>query len=150
MTQRFKDSLGRQWTVSIKVSSAKRVQDECGINLLRLLDDPQSLDELANNPLTLVDCIYAIVRPQVEDAGLSFDQFCDGLDGQSMDDATVAFIEALVDFFPGARKAMLRKVADRALSAIDRNEKAMREMIASGKVDEALGAMPQAGTPFGK
>src|SRR5690606_34815898 len=110
----FTDTANRRWSLSLNVNAIKRVRDLTGVNLLRVLDEPELLSQISADPIQFVDAVCAIVIPQAEELGVTGEQFGEAFDGEVIEAATSAFLEAVVDFFPGARRGTLRKVLDRA------------------------------------
>ncbi len=134
----FTDSENRRWDVSLNVTTLKRVRNITDVDLLTVLDKPDLLTELAGDPVRFVDVLYVIVKPQADQLGVSDEQFGSALDGESIEHASNAFLEALVDFFPGARRAMLRRVMDRATQTKAETEQRIHKAIADGTVDKAI------------
>jgi hypothetical protein len=130
----FADAGGRKWEVGISVSTLGRVKSLAGINLLDVVDRGSTLlDDLANDPISLCNVLFAIVKPQADALGVTDEQFGEALLGDSIADATDALIQAIIDFFPKARRSLLQKAFDRA-----KKIQAGREAEAEGKIGEIL------------
>src|SRR5690606_36486963 len=95
----FKDSEGREWAIAINVATARRVKDLAGVDLLSA-SDGKLLHELADDPMLLANVLWAIVQPQAQSREVSDEQFGQALGGESIDKATTALLQELVDFFP--------------------------------------------------
>lgn len=104
----FKDNTGRQWAVEINVAAVKRVRDVLGVDLLGALDG-RLIQDLADDPVLLVDILYVLCRAQADAACVTDEDFGRSMAGDALDAAAAAFLEELVDFFPGARRGLLRK-----------------------------------------
>ena len=127
----FKDNEGRPWHVSLTVSSAARVKD-----LVRVVLPPKSADEPAPTdavPFDLIDAgeiartfqvlrsnfsalgetLYAILFSQIEQKGLTKEQFLDGLKGESLEQGGLAVEEELVSFFPPRLRGVVTALAAR-------------------------------------
>jgi hypothetical protein len=138
MSQSFTDNKNRKWDLSLSVTTIKRVRSLTGVNILELLDRPAMLSEIAADPVTFVDVLYAIAKPQADAVNVTDEQFGEGLAGDSIERATESFLEALVDFFPGARKATLRRVLSRAMQHLTTAEAALMTALADGSIDKAI------------
>ncbi|MEM8738084.1 MAG: hypothetical protein AAGG38_06350 [Planctomycetota bacterium] len=110
----FNDTTGRQWNVSMNVSALKRVRDLLDIDLMQLpvFDQKQPetglLYRLGNDPVELVNVLFALVKPQADAAGVSDEAFGEALGGDALGEATEAFMAEVVGFFPrGVRDALL-------------------------------------------
>jgi hypothetical protein len=127
----FKDNEGRPWHVSLTVSSASRVKD-----LVRVVLPPKSADEPAPTeavPFDLIDAgeiartfqvlrsnfsalgetLAALLLPQIEQKGLTKEQFLDGLKGESLEQGGLAVEEELVSFFPPRLRGVVTALAAR-------------------------------------
>ena len=134
----FRTTTGRVLETTITVDVVKRVKALTGINLLIVPDKPEMLKDLSADPITFIDLIYAVVKRQLDDAGVTDEQFGEMLDGTAIEDATSAFLEGLVDFFPGARGAMLRRVLDRATNWMAKSDAKITEAMENGEIDAAI------------
>ena len=134
----FQDLQKRRWTVALTISTVKRIRDATGVDLLRVIDEPDLLKQLAADPIQLVDVLWVIVQPQAREQGVSDEQFGESLAGEEIEHATAAFLEALVDFFPGARRGTLRRALDRSNKALADQEKAIQAALDDGTIDKAL------------
>lgn len=144
----FTDTAGRRWNLALSVGTVKRVRDLAGVDLLAVLDKPQSLIDLAGDPVRFVDVLYVVIKPQADQVGISDESFGESLDGETVEAATDAFLEALVDFFPGARKTTLKRVLDRAKSTARSAEAALTKALDDGTIDQAISeALAGVGTP---
>ncbi|HBJ34223.1 MAG TPA: hypothetical protein DDZ51_05545 [Planctomycetaceae bacterium] len=134
----FTDTENRRWNLSINVGTVKRVRELTNIDLLAILDRPQMLNDLAGDPVRFVDVLFVIIKPQADSLDVSDEQFGEALDGSAIESATDAFLEALVDFFPGARKATLQKVLSRAKETNAKAEAKLNQALSDGTIDQAI------------
>lgn len=107
----FKDTSGRTWTLALNVDALKRVRALCDVDLMDVVQDRgELLGRLSSDPVLLCDVIYAICKPDADAKGASDEDFGRAMAGDAVDQATNALLEALVDFFPGPRRAVLARV----------------------------------------
>ena len=127
----FRDDQGGRWHVSLTVSSAARVKD-----LVRVVLPPKSADEPAPTeavPFDLIDAgeiartfqvlrsnfpalgetLAALLLPQIEQKGLTKEQFLDALRGESLEQGGLAVEEELVAFFPPRLRGVVTALAAR-------------------------------------
>jgi len=127
----FRDNEGRPWRVSLTVASAARVRD-----LVRVVLPPKGEGEPAPTepvPFDLVDAgeiartfqvlrgnftavgetLYALLMPQIDEKGLSREQFLDGLRGESLEAGGLAIEEELIGFFPPRLRGVVSSLAAR-------------------------------------
>jgi len=124
--QKFVDRAGRIWIVDLDNTTLRRVKTLTGVQLLEAIDG-DLITRLSTDPLLLGDVLFAICKPQADQQNITDESFGEGLAGNSIDDATNALLEALINYFPESRRRLLRKAAEkqkmietRGLSAIER------------------------------
>ena len=107
----FKDCEGRTWSVTLNVLQMKRIRANLGVDLVNViaLDSGGKVkvdlvDRIANDPCLLVDILWVCVEEEAKAAGVTDEQFGRSLAGDAIEDATRAFLDELVDFFPGAKR----------------------------------------------
>ena len=104
----FTDTSSRVWTLVINVDVIRRVRALANVNLLDAVDG-RLLERLVTDPVLLCDILFAIVQPDAEQRKVSDQEFGRALGGDVLDAATTALLEDLVDFFPNAKRTLLRK-----------------------------------------
>ena len=127
----FRDDQGGRWHVSLTVSSASRVKD-----LVRVVLPPKSADEPAPTeavPFDLIDAgeiartfhvlrsnfsalgetLAALLLTQINQKGLTKEQFLDGLKGESLEQGGLAVEEELISFFPPRLRGVVTALAAR-------------------------------------
>ena len=117
----FKDSNGQDWQIALNVLQMKRVRAALGVNLVNVITLDKDgavkvdlIDRIANDPCLLVDILWVLVEGQAKAIGITDEQFGTALVGDAIERATAAFLDELVDFFPGARRLFLKKAVDLA------------------------------------
>ena len=164
----FRDDQGRPWHVSLTVSSAARVKD-----LVRVVLPPKSADEpapteavpfdiidageiartfqvLRSNFSALGETLAALLLPQIEQKGLTKEQFLDGLKGESLEQGGLAVEEELVSFFPprlrGVVTALAARMTELAETVTKQAEAALQTPgPSSGSVPESSAPSPASG-----
>ena len=164
----FRDDQGRPWHVSLTVSSAARVKD-----LVRVVLPPKSADEpapteavpfdvidageiartfqvLRSNFSALGETLAALLLPQIEQKGLTKEQFLDGLKGESLEQGGLAVEEELVSFFPprlrGVVTALAARMTEWAETVTKQAEAALQTPgPSSGSVPESSAPSPASG-----
>ena len=145
----FKDNEGRTWSVALNVHQMKRVRAHLGIDLVNVIAlDPDGkvkvdlVDRIAGDPCLLVDILWVCVEEEAKAAGVTDEQFGRSLAGDSIEEATRAFLDELVDFFPGAKRlflkkavALSRKFAGESTVAL---EKALEDPELERRVEESM------------
>ena len=143
--RQFTDTKERVWEVELNVRQMKRVRDILGIDLVNVIQAGKdgavatdTLDRVANDPILLVDILWVLCEGQAKAAGVTDDDFGSSLAGDSIADATRAFLDELVDFFPGARRLFLKKAVDLARKYETENLEVLEKALASPEFEERL------------
>jgi len=124
----FSDNKGRRWTVEINTATLKRVKQALSINLLDAVGG-KLIDTIAADPALFADILYVLIKPQADAAKVTDTDFGEALAGDEIEEASLAFISALVDFFPKGRREVLAKaIAAGTEKARTAEAKAMQEI----------------------
>lgn len=107
----FKDINGKSWEVRITPTSMRRVKQLLGLNISTCLQDEfKTLQEIFSDPITVVDLLYALCKPEADASRISDEQFGEAMVGDVLPAAANAFLEALADFFPTRQGNLLRRM----------------------------------------
>jgi len=143
----FRDTTGRQWQLSVTAGTMKRVQALCGVNLYQIIeldDDSKTslLERLASDPILLVDVLYAVCKPQADQLHVSDSDFGEAMSGQTIDDASDALLQEIVDFFPEVKRQAMTRVLSAARRLRTAQEKQLMDLMQDPdfdrKIDSAL------------
>ena len=141
----FRDTKGRTWKVELNVRQMKRVRDALGVDLVNVIEARRdgtvaadTLERVANDPVLLADILWVLCEGEAKPAGVTDDDFGSALAGDAISEATRAFLDELVDFFPGARRLFLRKAVDLARKCESEGEAALKAALESPGLAERL------------
>lgn len=142
--QIFKDNEGRHWDVVVNIGSIKRVRALCEVDILNLIavKDGQTntdlLQQIAEDPVLMVNVLYALCQPQAEKRGIGEEDFGNALVGDTIEQAMKALLEEVINFFPGAKRRVLRVIWEKAQTANTRINQAAQEMVDSPEFSKRL------------
>lgn len=108
----FKDKEKRDWSIDVNVGSVLRVKALTDVDLTNLTDG-KVLSDLQNDPLLIGRVIYALCKPQVEQAGMGDEQFWAAMDGDAVEAAGEALVIELVNFSRKDLRPILTKIRDK-------------------------------------
>ena len=97
MNNTFKDLHGNKWTVEVNMATVKRIKDSLDCNIADL-NNKETMTKLADDIVFLVDVIYLCLKPQLDEKGISDVEFGQSLDGETVNQASEAFMEAFIAF----------------------------------------------------
>lgn len=125
-----KDDEGRNWQIVMNAAAAIRVQDLVTVTVQRETTGPDGTTTTATTtePFAITDIsrisetltilktgfvagaetLWAVVKPQADDKGISRESFLETLSGDALERMTSALVDELIDFFPTPHRAMLR------------------------------------------
>jgi hypothetical protein len=134
--QSFKDNQGATWSIEITVTTVKRLKNELDLDLMKIAEpDSDLLDRLAGDPILLVDALWVICR---DNATITDEEFGQRMGGESIDNAVMALMEAIADFFPRARREILRKMIAKARQAEETVLSRVSEKMDSGEIESEV------------
>lgn len=136
----FKDNAGRSWTIAVNVDVVKRVRSLVGINLLEAIDG-DLIEKLATDPILLCDCVYAICKPEADQAQINDEDFGRAMAGDAIESATAALLEDLIDFFPQAKRRVLTKALQKMRVVEQRAAEVAEKRLESPELDAQIEAV---------
>lgn len=132
----FKDRHGGEWLLSLTVETIRRVRSETGYDLAAIFT-AEGMTKLGDVSL-LVDVLCCVAGGQVAAKGLTAKSFGELFDGETLEAATNALLEASISFLPSSRRDVIRKLWSKA----DEVATAAAELVAAkieGMTTESLG-----------
>ena len=127
----WKDAEGHAYKTQITVAEIRDVKTELGINLMDIATG-DLLQKISEDVILLCDILYVINRSQAKEYGIDDAQFGRNLYGDALENATRAFMEEMINFFPHQRTRQLltkamTKGQERMDKALDLAEKSLEE-----------------------
>jgi len=137
---KWTDSEGREWSTAINVHAIQRARNLVGVNLVDAFDGKLFV-QLADDPVLLVNTIYAVCKPQADDRNISDEEFGALLVGDAIDEAAEALAQGVFDFFPRNRREVLRRLWTKTAKARSAATELATSKLNSPRIDEALEAV---------
>jgi len=139
----FRDCDGREWTVRVTVATVARVKDQTGVDLLEAGEIGSDLFErLTRDPVLCWRVICAVVRPQLDERGVAPEQLAEAMGETEWEQAFLALVEGVIDFFREPKRGLLRQTWTRALAAKQKVEQAAKAqteaILASGELERTI------------
>ena len=141
----FKDKIGRQWICRVDVAAIRRVRALCNLDLANSIvvhpdgtADTNVLQALASDPCLLVDTVFAVCKDQADRLAVTDVQFAEGLDGDTIEAATLALMEGIVEFFPLPKRRLLTKILDVVKQQRQQEQTRLETMEQDGTLDTLL------------
>jgi len=103
---------GRSWKIHLNIGLLGTIKRDAGIDLAGMLASGEKFAAIVTcDPEILGQILFLVCESEIAAAGLSPEQFASGIDGDALDEAIEALIEAAIDFFPKARGRSAMKAA---------------------------------------
>lgn len=146
----FNDQKGRSWALCVTVQTLRRVKTQCGVTLTDIIllkpgeaPDVSLLEQLANDPVLLVDVLYVALSDEAEARGVSAQDFGEAMAGEAMaGDAIEAATEALLDeviaFFPLAKRRTLQRLMEVSRRFAERQKEVLETLLASPDLETEI------------
>lgn len=135
----FRDLSGREWRIKIRVATLRMLRTEHDLDLLKILDrDKNPLAQLADDPFRLCDVLWALIKTQAAEAGVSELDWLDSMAGDCLSEAAYALMQATIDFFPQHRRAPLSAMLKKMRTAEAALTTKMTALAESETVDQAI------------
>ena len=141
----FTDNLGRAWTLVVNVATIKRVRALCNVDLNSIIEVEEDgkpsaklLERLSSDPVLLVDVLYAVCKPECDRLGVSDEDFGSAMAGDSVDAATQALLDEVIDFFPEAKRRAFRKILSASRRFGEAAKKRLAELLEDKGLEDAL------------
>ena len=143
MAHKFKDNSGREWLLSLNGWQLTKLKEALNYDAR----DKDSIIKAGNDPALFCDVLFVLCSDQANEAEVTKKDFLQSIDGDVLEAASLAYIEATIDFFPQRQSQALRKAMERAKEA-----QAKTMALADQKMDQMIDKAIQqelAGTPIG-
>lgn len=107
----FKDSQDRSWKINLDGPKIMAIREECDSEFLK--DDftdqskPSTFARLQADPVLLCRVIFLLCEKQINERNVDEEDFYSSVIGESLDAATDALLEAVVNFSPRRTREML-------------------------------------------
>ena len=132
----FTDNTGRTWTLSVTVGTIKRVRALCGVDLANIITMESGKNAERRTagtfcvpiPFLLVDVLFAVCKPEADAKGITDEEFGRAMAGDAIELAATALLDEIIDFFPGAKRKVFRKILDASRRFEARSKQALTEL----------------------
>ena len=109
MSSTFKDKKDRSWTFDITVDTIKRVRQFCDVDLMEV-GGANFLENVVADEIKMVNMFFIILEDQAKEQNISDEDFGKALAGDEIDDASLAFMEGLTNFFRPSKREAAKKL----------------------------------------
>ncbi len=141
----FTDNTGKSWLINVNVGTIKRVRALCNVDLANIISIENGtapkvdlLEKLANDPVLLVDVLYAICKDDADKIGVSDEDFGRAMAGDAIEHATTALLDEVIDFFPEVKRQVFQKILNATRRFQNKGKLALQEFLDNPKFDQEM------------
>lgn len=107
----FTDANGQCWSIVVTVDTIRRVRQLASVDLMQVVGG-KLLEQIAADPVLLVDVLAAVCKPQMDARATTPADFGAAMHGDAIDQAAQALLQGLADFFPSPTRVLLQRLID--------------------------------------
>ncbi len=135
---------GADWSITVDLAAADRVQEATGVDVLSVGRDSAVVLQLHDDLRTGAKVLWAIVEPAAIQAGKSKSEFLAGLDGDTITQGLDYLIDSLIDFFPRATRTTFVALRTKANALREQQRVATERILNSDAIDKIATAKLEA------
>lgn len=139
----FTDDLDREWDLSINAGIYMSLQDS-GIDIASVFSgDDDTLEEIISGDrmMDILGIIGMISESQREERGITKQDFYNALGGEVIENATLAFLQAIINFTAAPKRPAMLAVLEQVLNALNLAGEKTAEKISSPETTEQITSM---------
>ena len=118
MATTFRDDNDREWRIRLTLGKVKKINDELGLDLLAPWDG-RAIDAVTKNVMRFAQVLALAVDFSDDDSEAAGEALADGLRGEGLDRALLAFWKDLAGFFVGAQRLAFQTLIAKATETWD-------------------------------
>lgn len=141
----FADNAGRTWMLQVNVGTIRRVRALCDLDLANIIQlEPGKtpkvdlLEQLAGDPVLLVDVLYAVCKEEADHKKISDEEFGRAMAGDAIEHATAALLDEIIDFFPEAKRQVFSKILSATRRFQNKTKQALTAMLSDPALDNQI------------
>jgi hypothetical protein len=128
----FTDADGREWRLSLTINDIRRIRKEVDVDLA---DVGETTMERLGDPVMLVDVLHCLLHSECQSRGLDAVAFARSMRGDTLDQASTALLDAVIDFFPSRRRQFLLTLRDKSEALGKRMQERDQAILESDRLD---------------
>ena len=125
----FKDTNGREWSVRLDGPTIRDVRKSCDVDLA---DNGQFHERLAQDICLLVDVLWEVCKRHAPD-GYTDRQFGEAINGDILERASAALLEAALDFFPPKKRSLVSALVSKNREVMEEAERLVMSKLADAE-----------------
>lgn len=134
-TPTFRDAKDREWSLRLTVGNCREIRDTCHIDFGEITDG-KCFVELGTSIEKLYQVLWVLCEKQAESRSVTPEDFAESFDGDVLDDAQDALMEAVTLFTRRSMRTAMEKMIRATTKAVPEGMKTLEAWIEAN--DETL------------
>lgn len=134
----MKDTLGREWIFRFTARTVRELASETKLDTQSLHGENSLLQRVGSDESTLYTVMWVTIRPQALERGVSEDEWFEGLDNDSLQQAAKEWVAAYINFSPPARRKALSRTLEKCQDRMEMASEQVETLIRTGEMDRAI------------
>jgi len=136
----FKDKNGNQYSLSMNIGNARKIKKLYNVDLLDTQKTLQAIslekeDSRNENTMLLIDIAYSLAESNTEKKELDADSFYESLNGDAINDLSMAFLSGLENF---TTSPAMKIILQRSRAMIEKTQAELVEKVKAIDFSEVL------------
>ena len=142
----FTDKTGESWDLDLNIGAAMRLKSRLDIDIENAVtfdksnnpEDVSLLERIAEDSILLFNVIFILCVKQVQDRKLTQEQFAERFTGDTIEAATDALLDEIVNFSRPAKRIVLQRLRQISKEYSDRAGKQLDQVLADPKFQDEI------------
>lgn len=142
----FKDKTGRSWDIELNVGTVRQIKSRCYVDFDHIItfdrrehpQDVSALEKLAEDSILLFDVIFVLCQKQIAEAGLDEEAFAELFDGDTIEAATGALLDEIINFSRPARRKVLLQLRKISKNYSEKAGKELEKILNDPKFEQEI------------
>lgn len=142
----FTDKTGESWDLDLNIGAAMRLKSRLDIDIENAVtfdksnnpEDVSLLERIAEDSILLFNVIFILCEKQVQDRKLTQEQFAERFTGDTIEAATDALLDEIVNFSRPAKRKVLQRLRQISKEYSDRAGKQLDQVLADQKFQDEI------------
>ena len=142
----FTDKNGESWDLDLNIGAAMRLKSRLDIDIENVVtfdksnnpEDVSLLERIAEDSILLFNVIFILCEKQVQDRKLTQEQFAERFTGDTIEAATDALLDEIVNFSRPAKRKVLQRLRQISKEYSDRAGKQLDQVLADPKFQNEI------------
>jgi len=142
----FTDKTGESWDLDLNIGAAMRLKSRLDIDIENAVtfdksnnpEDVSLLERIAEDSILLFNVIFILCEKQVQDRKLTQEQFAERFTGDTIEAATDALLDEIVNFSRPAKRKVLQRLRQISKEYSDRAGKQLDQVLADPKFQDEI------------